>query len=82
MQPVLRRTSKPVYPEDLDEGLARYSSAMQVRQLFHCLVKAAGGCILHSQRQRLSLHGSTLLWFVFVIIDVTAAFGCIRGQPT
>lgn len=30
MQPVLRHTSKPVYPEDLEEGLARYSSALQV----------------------------------------------------
>lgn len=31
MQPVLRQhTSKPVYPEDLEEGLDRYSRAMQV----------------------------------------------------
>jgi hypothetical protein len=30
MQPVLRHTTKPVYPEDLEEGLARYSSALQV----------------------------------------------------
>lgn len=29
MQPVLRRKSKPVYPEDLEEGLMRYSRAMQ-----------------------------------------------------
>lgn len=29
MQPVLRPTTKPVYPEDLEEGLARYSSALQ-----------------------------------------------------
>jgi hypothetical protein len=31
MAPLLRRTSRPVYPEDLEEGLDRYSRAMQVR---------------------------------------------------
>jgi len=30
LKPVVRRKAQPVYPEELEDGLARYSSAMQV----------------------------------------------------
>jgi hypothetical protein len=70
MQPVLRRKSKPVYPEDLEEGLARYSSAMQVCQLVILLGKGRGW-----RHITITAAAACIAWPSAVdLCEVTAAF--------
>lgn len=62
MAPLLRRTPKPVYPEDLEEGLARYSRAMQVRKAGRVMStpSPATGAQQHKHVASLALTGYRL----------------------